>query len=178
MTFTRCVGRRYRVDVARALDPPAAMHVAPGFDDYLPHDLVHFLVEREFGLQLGIFGQLAAGGDAVTFWCAPRDRTTRLAQRAHRLRVAGRGDLGRSEQLAAACVAAWEIQAGRRRPGEVGAVRVLHDAALASPAQIARVVEVLGVAATAWHQLAPGESLRFEWPKSLTLPRVSRLRTA
>ena len=32
-----------------------------------PHDLVHFFVEQHFGLRDGIFGQLAAGGDAHTF---------------------------------------------------------------------------------------------------------------
>ena len=82
VTFTRLSGRRYGVDVVREFDPPARMQAAPGFDEPLPHDLAHLLVEREFGLRLGIFGQLAAGGDAGTFWCAPADRTARLAQRA------------------------------------------------------------------------------------------------
>lgn len=154
------------------------MHVAPGFDEQLPHELAQFLVEREFGLQLGVFGQLAAGGDAGTFWCAPANRSARLAQRAHRLRVAGCGDLGRSGQLTAACVAAWEIKAGRRRPGEVCGVRVLHDTAIAPPARIGVVVEAFAEVASAWRELGPGESLRFEWPKSLTLRRDPRLRTA
>jgi len=178
VTFTRGVGRRYRVGVARESDPAAAMHVAPGFDESLPYDLAHFLVEREFGLQLGIFGQLAAGGDAGTFWCAPAARSAKLAHRAHRLRVAGRGDVGRSEQLTAACVAAWEIQAGRRQPGEVWSVRVLHDAAIAAPAQIRHVIDVFNEAASDWQALTPGESLHFEWPESLTLRRPRRLRTA
>lgn len=178
VTFTRGPGRRYRIDVARALDPAAAMHVAPGFDEFLPHDLAHFVVEREFGLRLGIFGQLAAGGDAGTFWCAPADRTTRLAQRAHRLRVAGRGDLGRSEQLTAACLATWEIGTGRRSASDPWPVRALHDCAIATPQQLAGVVGKFDEVSLSWQALSAGESLQFEWPAELTLRRSARLRSA
>jgi hypothetical protein len=176
--FTRLAGPRYRVDVVRELDPPACMHVAPGFDEFLPHDLVHFLVEREFRVRLGIFGQLAAGGDAGTFWCAPADRNARLAQRAHRLLVAGRGDLGRSERLSAACFAAWEKTRGRRRAGAAWPAQMLHDTIAVAPADIARVVEVFDEVAEKWHALETGQSLVFEWPPALTLRRTARLRSA
>jgi len=178
VTFTRLLGPRYTVEVTRDLDPPARMNVAPGFDEFLPHDLAHFLVEREFRLQLGIFGQLAAGGDAGTFWCAPVDRSVRLAQRAHRLRVAGRGDLGRSERLTAICVAAWEIDAGRRSVGDAWPARALHDTAHVPPARVARVLAAFDDDAPRWHALGAGESLRFEWPAELTLRRSARLRSA
>ena len=178
VTFTRLSGRRYGVDVVREFDPPARMQAAPGFDEPLPHDLAHLLVEREFGLRLGIFGQLAAGGDAGTFWCAPADRTARLAQRAHRLLVTGRGDLSRSERLTAACVGAWEIESGRRSAADPWPVRALHDAAAASPAQIAHVVGVLEAAAIGWGALGAGGFVTFSWPDALTLGRAARLRSA
>jgi hypothetical protein len=144
------------------------MHVAPGYDEHLPHDLAHFLVEREFGLKLGIFGQLAAGGDAGTFWTAPADRTARLAQRAHRLGVTGRGDLGRSERLVALCVACWEQQTGRRLAPLDGSWPLV-DAAAISPAQLARVAERFVETAAAWHALLIGQSLLFDWPPGLVL---------
>jgi hypothetical protein len=178
VTFTRRPGRRYRIDVVRPLDPAAAMHVAPGFDEFLPHDLARFIVEREFGLKLGIFGQLAAGGDAGTFWCAPADRTARLAQRAHRLRVAGRGDLSRSEQLTAACLAAWEINSGRRTASDPWPVRALHDCAIAAPERIAVLARVFDEISLSWQALSPDESLRLEWPAELTLRNCGRLRSA
>ncbi len=67
VTFTKTGARRYRVAATRDKAPELVMDPAPGFDSFLPHDLVHFLVECEWGIQNGIFGQLAAGGDAGTF---------------------------------------------------------------------------------------------------------------
>jgi hypothetical protein len=43
------------------------MNSAPGYDDLMPHDLQHFIVERTLGIRNGIFGQLAHGGSAGTF---------------------------------------------------------------------------------------------------------------
>ena len=177
VTFTRRSGRGYGVEVVRDFDPPARMQASPGFDESLPSDLAQLLVEREFAVRLCIFGQLAAGGDAGRFWCAPSDRTALLAARAHRLRVTGRGDLGRSERLTAACLASWEVESGRRSAGEPWPLRALHDTAAASPAQLARIVTLFDQAAARWLALEPGESVVAEWPAELTLRR-SRLRSA
>lgn len=168
VTFTRLVGPRYAIDVLRESGPPAGMRVAPTFDEHVPHDLAHFLVEREFGLKLGIFGQLAAGGDAGTFWAAPADRTARLAQRAHRLQVTGRGDLGRSERLVAVCVADWEHHTGRRS-APLLAAGALIDAADLTPARLAVVTAHLDRAAAHWHDLAAGQTMTFDWPARLTV---------
>lgn len=178
VVFTRLAGPRYRVDVIRELDPPARLNVAPGFDEQLPHDIAHFLVERDFGLRLGIFGQLAAGGDAGTFWCAPADRNRRMAKRAHRLLVTGRGDLARSERLTAACYAAWEIETGRRAASAAFPRRVLHDASVASPEKMVRIVTVFDEVASEWRHLRAGRSLKFDWPANLTLRRTAPLRSA
>ncbi len=43
------------------------MNPAPGYDDLLPHDLVHLVVELHWGLRDGIYGDVAAGGNAGTF---------------------------------------------------------------------------------------------------------------
>jgi hypothetical protein len=117
VTFTRQTGFRYGVDVSRESGPPARLRVVKLDAEWLPREIAHFLVEREFGLKLGIFGQLAAGGDAGRFWAAPADRDSRLAHLSHRLQVTGRGDLGRSVALVAWCTAAWEVETGRRSAG-------------------------------------------------------------
>jgi hypothetical protein len=175
--FTKRNRKGYRVDVVREFDPPARLQVVADCD-FLPYDLARFVVEREFGMRLAVFGQLAAGGDAGTFWCAPSDRTALLAARAHRLRVTGRADLSRSQRLTAACLASWEVQTGRRSPADPWPLRVLHDSAAASPAQLGRVVGVLEAAEDAWQRLADGASLRADWPAALTLRRAARLRSA
>jgi hypothetical protein len=35
-----------------------------GYDDWLPHDVLHFVAEAEYGLDGGVFGDLAAGARA------------------------------------------------------------------------------------------------------------------
>lgn len=167
VTFTRLAGSRYAVDVVRDSGPPAHLHVTSDVDDPLPHDLAHFLVEREFGLKLGIFGQLAAGGDAGTFWAAPSQRTGSSAQRAHRLLVAGRGQRGRSEQLVSLGIAAWEQRAGRRAAAAVAALSA-HFADADAPT-LTRVVRAFDDAASRWQVLAVGEALALQWPPELTL---------
>ena len=61
VTFTRTGTGRYGVQATPVGFPTVEMNPAPGYDAYLPHDLIHFAVEAELGLPLGVFGQLAAG---------------------------------------------------------------------------------------------------------------------
>ena len=65
--FERTARRRYAVTVLRTRHGNLRLDPAPGYSDLIPHDLVHLVVEDEFGLRQGIFGQLAAGGNAGTF---------------------------------------------------------------------------------------------------------------
>ena len=67
ITFRRTGERRYAVVAEPEGHPAVTMDPAPGFDPRLPHDLVHYAVEREHGIELGVFGQLAAGGNLRTF---------------------------------------------------------------------------------------------------------------
>jgi hypothetical protein len=174
VTFTRLTGPRYGVDVIRDSGPPARLRVVKLDAEWLPGEIAHFLVEREFGLKLGIFGQLAAGGDAGRFWAAPADRDSRLAHRSHRLQVTGRGDLRRSVALVAWCTAAWEIETGRRAAGHRGTEGSegpwpLLDVAAVPRDQVAGTVRCLAAAALAWDELCPGQPVSYEWPLALTL---------
>ena len=68
VTFLRTGERRYAVIARPDGRPPVTMNPAPGFDPRVPHDLIHYAVEREFAIERGVFGQLAAGGDVKSFW--------------------------------------------------------------------------------------------------------------
>jgi hypothetical protein len=58
VTFAKATtGRRYVMTVVRERGPQLAPRPGPGYDDYLPHDAVHFLVEAEAGLSGGVFRQ-------------------------------------------------------------------------------------------------------------------------
>src|SRR5262245_61822154 len=67
LIFERIGERRYATRVQRRGLPDHLMSPAPGYDPLAPHDLLHLVVEAELGITDGIFGQLAAGGDAGTF---------------------------------------------------------------------------------------------------------------
>ncbi|MGN6608789.1 MAG: hypothetical protein ACTHMS_17490, partial [Jatrophihabitans sp.] len=69
--FERIDGRSYRIGVRRDgrhdVGPDVPVRLAPGWAT-VPHDLVHFAVEEQARLSLGVFGQVAAGGDCGGFF--------------------------------------------------------------------------------------------------------------
>jgi len=66
VTFVKKGARRYAVEVGRDRYPDLWCG-SIGYDDWLPHDLLHFFAEAEYGLDGGVFGDLAAGGNARIF---------------------------------------------------------------------------------------------------------------
>jgi hypothetical protein len=47
---------------------------APGYDDHLPHDAVHFIAEAEVRLSGGVFGRIAAGQNNIFRPADPREK--------------------------------------------------------------------------------------------------------
>jgi hypothetical protein len=142
------------------------MNPAPGFDERMPHDLMHFVVERELGLRNAIFGQLAAGGTAGTFRAASggaesdreaaRQRRA-LARRGARLQQQGRADAAMSERMADVCWRAWSARAAGRKVAVTGAMGC-------SAAELHRICDVLDKTSTAWAKLSIGQALTLHWP--------------
>jgi hypothetical protein len=158
VAFVKKGARRYAVEVGRDRYPDLWCG-AIGYDEWLPHDLLHFVAEAEYGLDGGIFADLAAGGNARIFmpldekhmvdmqlvtklWRKQRIRRTRLPE--------GR----RSEELA------WQLD---------------HDwrAQTLAP-HLQRKLDDL---AMRWEALQIGGSLTLEWlrPEGRK-PRPSRKR--
>jgi hypothetical protein len=163
VTFTRTGERRYSIAADRGSGPVMQMPHGPGFDPWLPHDLVHFVVERHFEIARGIFGQLAAGGDAGTFFTVPHRRRDPARRLSDRLGARGRQDTARSERLAAAAIAAWRVRHGRR--WEFADTLDPDELADISEALLAELDDV----ANRWHNLPVGSSLTLTWPAQLTL---------
>ena len=75
------------------------MDPTPGYDPKMPHDMAHFIVENEMGIQGGLFGQLAAGGYAGTFHPAEgAKKKGRNARTSERLAAANREDAALSRK--------------------------------------------------------------------------------
>ena len=148
VTFAKTASRRYSVYVERDNAPALAISSAPGFDVYLPHDLLHFVAEAEYGLDGGVFGDLAAGGNARTFVPVDKDLVAKTWRR-QRIKKHNLPDGRRSEELAGRLERTW----GARRFGTP------------APPELEPLMEKLDVLAEEWHALPVGESLTLEWPR-------------
>ena len=150
MTFTRRDAKHYTVAIERERGPRLVPRGGPGFDDHMPHDIAHSIVEEQLGIRLGVFGQFAEGGGGL-FAPAPADCSEAYRKRVRRIAAEGRADMRRSEKAVGLCMARWR--------GHVSHV----DPDLLTPAEIERVVRRIDEVAARWHALPVGGSLSFEW---------------
>ncbi len=179
--FIRSGERRYGMRIERVDAPVLVMDPAPGFDPDVPHDMVHFVVEAALGLQNGVFGQIAAGGDAGSFHVeAGGALSAKERQRAARKQAAegcevdqGAGARGRVVRTCGLpvrhCLA--EQHAPRQCPqraalGEAERTRVSLSADERARIDAARprVFADFDRLSAAWRALPIGEALVLEWP--------------
>jgi hypothetical protein len=171
VAFKRTGARRYAVILTRSGESPQAMDPAPGYDDDIPHDLVHYVVEAELGLESGVYGRAARG--AGTFIAtserdqSPRERARQQRKQHRRERALGAQDaqhgneMAQSERLAALCDVAWRQQHGQNPdPARAAPGLRSYDAAA-----VARVVAHLNAIAPLWRALLAERALIFEWPQ-------------
>ncbi|HEY6725629.1 MAG TPA: hypothetical protein VI197_16450 [Polyangiaceae bacterium] len=178
VAFRRTGTRRYAVIVTRDGEPARVIDPAPGYDDDIPHDLVHYLVEAELGLTYGVYGSAARGGGTFTATPSAGDMATRerkrerrkqqKRERALRAHDAGHGaEMKKSERLAGLCDVVWRRKQGQRPdPGRPAPLLRAEDAA-----DVERVVVHLDAIAPLWRELLVDGELVFEWPAVTPLRR-------
>jgi hypothetical protein len=152
VTFTRTAERRYRVSVEGAGVVSSWMEPAPGYDPRLPHDMAHFVVENELGITGGVFGQLAAGGDAGAFHPTQGQRRRKLAKRGKRITIANRDDALWSEKVVNLACRAWNNNLSDVSPAEG-----------VSTEDIKRVCREFDAVSARWSKLDVGESMTLLW---------------
>lgn len=159
--FKRTGERRYSVTVFREGHPTIIMDPAPGYDPVIPHDLAHFIVESEIGLRGGVFGQLAAGGNAGTFrHLLPPGQNRRDAARLRRKdarRGAGQLQQNReesvfSEQAVHFCLEMWASPQNSIKGPTIVDSKTLE-----------RVCVRLDETSRQWRSLAIGGSISINW---------------
>ncbi|WP_217710522.1 hypothetical protein [Streptomyces sp. NA04227] len=160
VTFTKGPGTSYTIAVDRETGVALAPRNGPGGHPYLPHDLVHFLVEAEADIALGVFGQLAAGDNGM-FWPASPDERVKAARRrkskGRQTSPRGSADMARSEELAGIALPVWELR--RRHAQELPA----YVKAASIPAVVERIVDRFDEYADNWHALPVGGSITLNW---------------
>ncbi|MEP6599798.1 MAG: hypothetical protein ABJB98_10190 [Actinomycetota bacterium] len=158
--FVRLDAKRYGIGIRRdgRNDVGVDVPVRPGPGSAaVPHDLVHFVVEEQAGLTLGIFGQLAAGGRVGQFFQPPPEqRSQHERRRSDRLGRAGRADVARSEQLAALVDGSGQLAADA-------------DAVTGDPGLTNRIANRLSEVLAHWERVPAGQSMLMQWPLELTI---------
>lgn len=184
LVFRRTGQRRYAVEAQRPGFPTVEMNPAPGYDDRIPHDLMHLVVEAQLGLTNGIYGQLAAGGTAGTFHLtvtraeSSREVTRarkRVATRGEKLISRGRDDCAQSERATYICWYEWlarsSSQQERKRSVTMAQqAREVRDAAniaelhALNEKKLDEICKHLDDLSSRWSDLTVGESLAVRWP--------------
>jgi hypothetical protein len=184
--FIRSGERRYGMRIERTGAPVLVMDPAPGFDPDLPHDMVHFVVEAALKLNTGVFGQIAAGGDAGSFHVeAGGALSAKERQRAARKQVAKGAKLiknqGREGELSEIAAFLFDIAwrsgqrpdsaAQRAALGEAERTRASLSAEERARIDAARpqVFDSFERLSGAWRALRVGEALILEWPSGAIL---------
>lgn len=184
VVFRRTGERRYAVLAQRPGFPNLEMNPAPGFDRFMPHDLMHLVVEAQLGLSHAIFGQLASGGDAGTFHLAvQRDESSRkiartgkrVKARGKRLMKQGRDEALESERATSICWHEWLARSSASEQGKPSAAmaqqtrevrntagaRELHTLNSSKLDEICKHLDRLSFH---WSHLRVGESMTVAWP--------------
>jgi len=158
VTFTKTGDRRYSVTVEGNSIDKATMNPAPGWDERLPHDAAHFIAENELGIAGGVFGQLAAGGTANTFFSKDSKRPRKAKKRGTELARANKEDALFSEHAVYAAQARWEKH------------DVLPETRIPE-ADLERVIQGFDKFAERWSRLSVGDSISMEWRQPARVKR-------
>jgi hypothetical protein len=169
------------------------MNPAPGYDQFLPHDLMHLVVEAQLGLTHGVFGQVAQGGNAGTFHVPLRqDKSARDTQRARtrlkargaKLLKQGRDESARSERATYICWYEWlarsqSSELRKRAQGMTQNAETVRGSAGATELRALnkkKLDEICGHLdrlSSQWSRLEVGQSMAVRWPDLSIVPEAS-----
>ena len=177
VAFHRLEGHRYCSHVHR--DDGVVVRV-PGWDRRwrIPHDLAHFVTERELQLPDGVYGSIGSGAMFAGMEVVsgrPRHDARAVSERVLRANSAS-GALGLAEGLGGSIHLAAE---GGDVASALATVRFMWDLHGTGPcpydlADVTRVAAVLGEVGDEWARVRPGERLALSWPLGTTRHRGGR----
>ena len=172
VTFTKGPGRRYFMTVVRERGIALAARQGPGYHDWLPHDAVHFIVEREAELAGGVFGRIAAGQSNIFSAADPRHQRRSVRREARRRpSQRERAEMERSEVLASLCLPLWEYQAGHRSQMPPWVAR--FDSGVWRSPLLDRILPALDEFAARWHALPSEGGITLTWEQPASAGRLS-----
>ncbi|MFC7484556.1 hypothetical protein ACFQX7_37305 [Luedemannella flava] len=142
---------------------------------HLPHDLVHFTVERTLGIADGIWGSIAAGVVFRSMHHHSGRRQPHAADRSAALIRANRDRLQRAELIGGFVERVAETPGAT--PASIGRFARLYLANLPGDQlhldRVPAAAAALRTAADRWRALAIGDELTVEWPARLRPPTAA-----
>jgi hypothetical protein len=168
--FTRGSGRTYTTSALR--DDGVLLQV-PSHDrtSTLPHDLAHFVVERELGLTHGFWGCVASGALFPGMTVTSGRQPPRAAERSQAV-VREAGQRGTEAEVLVG-VLLGIVHDGLADDGQAACLRVSQawrpsrpSRPPLQPEEVRRVCAALREARESWQALAVGESLTVSWPRA------------
>ena len=182
VTFTRTGERRYSVRATVDGAVPLQMDHTPGFDQFMPHDLQHFIVEKCLHIRGAVFGRLAAGGLAGTFHPVGSAGSVREASRVRRKYAAKdrklmpdeTSDYDRSERATYVCWQDWmshsadaslRARAASMRATVADMLARMEPAERASfnPQKLSEIRREFQRLSERWSSVGVGDSMSEEW---------------
>ena len=167
----------------RENSPDLEMNPAPGFDELMPHDMCHLIVEQVLHIENAIFGQIAKNGTAGTFRNAPSEGSNTKNDSRQRRKAAKKGknlvkqnleDLAKSERATYVCWQNWlehssdaelKSRAEEMKQNAESAFDQMLSAekAVYTKENLAKVRERMSELSQNWQNLKTGEFLTVDW---------------
>lgn len=169
VTIERSDGRRHRAIAARA-DGTAVLLWLHDYGDALPHDLVHWVVESELGLEWGFWGLVAAGAELEVVQRGAARSPRSIDALTDPLVTAHERDLMLAEAYVAGFTRGSDVRPFEQRLAEHLEPMDALDA-LPSEEAIVAVATHLDELGTVWRSLKPGGRLRLRWDADDRGPR-------
>jgi hypothetical protein len=181
--FHKTSQRSYAVKILRENLPVLEMNPAPGFDDLMPHDLCHLIVEQVLKIENAIFGQILQNGNAGTFRNAPNEslnskndsrQRRKSAQKGKKMVKENLNDYQKSERATYICWQNWLENSSdaelKKRSVEMkkNAESVFNqmsaeERAIYTKEKLAQVRERMTQLSNEWKNLKPGEFMTINW---------------
>ncbi|MBO2450038.1 hypothetical protein J4573_23245 [Actinomadura barringtoniae] len=148
----------------------------PGYDrtSPVPHDLAHFIAERELGIGRGFWGSVAAGAMFTNMTVVEGRRRPHADERSRLIIKANGEGLGQCEGVAGAVHEA--VEKGQSAEIALEHLRRMHGVVSAEPlavgaADLAEAISSLSAAADRWAETPIGEGMALTWELPTYEPR-------
>lgn len=181
--FHKTGERRYAIEIRRENFPDLEMNPAPGFDELMPHDLCHLIVEKVLKIENAIFGQVFKGNTAGSFRNAPTEsvntkddsrRRRKDKQKGEKIVKANLEDLAKSERATYVCWQNWLANSADEKLNcqaaemKFQSEKILNqlsasERAIYNEENLAKVRKLMDELSRQWQKLKTGESMIVEW---------------